>query len=108
MERGKSFRDYVTEYQCKAKNDQIDALCRTFGLDEWKLCEITRAGVSEATVNGFGRFDELKNTVDRAKAKTYFESIEGSGISPIRVNIQLHNLLQKFLLSGGFDIEWRL
>jgi type I restriction enzyme R subunit len=104
MEKGKSFRDYVTEYQCKAKNDQIETICRTFGLDEIKLRGIMGAGVSESTINEFGRFDELKDTVDKAKAKAYFEALEGTPIAPFKVNIMVHDLLQRFVLGGGFDI----
>ena len=104
MENGKHFRDYVTEYQCKAKNDQISALARTLGLDEAKLRGILSAGVTEATINEFGRFDELKATVDKATAKAYFEGLEGAPIAPIKVNIKLHELLQRFILSGGFDL----
>ncbi len=105
MENGKSFRDYVTEYQCRAKNDQIGALSQALGLDEAKLRGMMNAGLTEATINEFGRFDELKDTVDKAKAKAYFEGLEGKTIAPFKVNIKTHELLQRFVLGGGFDIK---
>lgn len=52
----------------------------------------------------FGRFDELKNTVDKAKAKSYFEELEGITVPNFRVNIKVHNLLARFILSGGFEV----
>jgi len=104
MEKGKSFRDYVTEYQCRAKNDQIGELCRTLGLDESKLREIMGSGISETTINEFGRFDALMGSADRTKAKAYFERIEGTAIATFKVNMKLHDLLQRFILSGGLDI----
>lgn len=63
------------------------------------------ANVTEASINEFGRFDELKASVDKNKAKEYFEKLEGAKIPPFKINIRVHNLLQKFILSGGFDIE---
>ena len=56
-------------------------------------------------INEFGRFDDLKDTVDKNKAKAYFEKLEGINIPPFKVNIRVHNLLKKFIISGGFDVE---
>lgn len=105
MESGKTFRDYVTEYQTRAKNDQIHRISWCLGLDEKKLCNLMAANVSEASINEFGRFDELKTSVDKNKAKEYFEKLEGAEIPLFKINIRVHNLLQKFILSGGLDIE---
>ena len=56
-------------------------------------------------INEFGRFDELKKTVDKAKAKQYFEAVEGTKIMPPKVNVKVDNLLREFILSDGIDIE---
>ncbi|GAB1483180.1 HsdR family type I site-specific deoxyribonuclease [Treponema sp.] len=104
MESGKTFRDYVTEYQYTAKNDQISALSRIFRLDKKKLLAMMNSGITEANINEFGRFDELKATVDKAKAKQYFDRLEGADIAEFKVNIKVHNLLKKFILNGGFEI----
>lgn len=61
--------------------------------------------LNEANLNEFGRYDELKKTVDKAKAKEYFEQTEGVKISPPKVNIKVDNLLRDFITSGGFDIK---
>ena len=63
------------------------------------------SGVTEININEYGRFDELKNTVDKNKAKEYFEKLEGTTIPPFKVNIKVHNLLQKFIIEDGFDID---
>jgi type I restriction enzyme R subunit len=104
MEKGKTFRDYVTDYQCRAKNDQIGALARGLGLDEARLRAMMNVGLTEATINEFGRFDELKDTVDKDKAKEYFECLEGGTLAPFKINIKIHDLLQEFILSGGFEV----
>jgi len=47
----------------------------------------------------------LKASVDKSKAKEYFEKLENAKIPPFKINIKVHNWLQKFILIGGFDIE---
>ena len=42
--------------------------------------------------------------VDKTKAKEYFEKLEGKKIPAFKVNIRIQNLLQKFILEGGFEI----
>ncbi|QTH42036.1 type I restriction endonuclease subunit R [Cohnella sp. LGH] len=105
MESGKTFREYVTEYQFRAKNDQIRRVSRFLGVDERKLRNLMAVNVTEASINEFGRFDDLKASVDKAKAKDYFEKLENAKISPFKINIKVHYLLQEFILKGGFDIE---
>jgi type I restriction enzyme R subunit len=105
MENGKTFRDYITEYQSKAKNDQIQRISRLLGVNEKKLRNLLAANVSEANINEFGRFDDLKASVDKVKAKEYFEELENAKIPPFKINIKVHNLLQQFVLLDGFDID---
>ena len=105
MESGKTFREYITEYQSQAKNDQIHRISHFLGVDEKKLCDLMALSVSEARLNEFGRFDDLKASVDTSKAKEYFEKLEATKIPPFKINIRVHNLLQEFILKGGFEIE---
>ena len=72
-EPGKTFRDYITEYQHQAKDDQIHRMAEILGLYEEKLRDMMGMKLTEADINEFGRFDELKKTVDRKKAKEFFE-----------------------------------
>ncbi len=101
----KTFRDYITEYQSNAKNTEIINICKVFGMDEEKLRSMMNTSITELNINEYGRFDELKSTVDKAKAKAYFEKLEGTKISPPKVNMKVHNLLKNFIISGGFEIE---
>ena len=101
-----TFRDYVTLYQTRAKNDQITRLSNALGLDEAKLRQLLRVGATESNLNEFGRFDDLMATVDRTKAKVYFETTEGKKMSPLKVNIHIQKLMRKFILSGGIDIVY--
>ena len=61
--------------------------------------------LTEHNINEFGRLDELKKTVDKSKAKAYFEAKEQTKLNPTKVNIRTDKLLREFILSDGFDFE---
>jgi len=105
LEIGMTLRDYINRYQQNAKNKEIIGLVKNFALDEIKLRDMLDSVLTETNIYDFNRFDELKNTVDKNKAKEFFERIEGTTLPMFKVNIKIHNLLRDFLLSGGFDIE---
>lgn len=102
---GKTLRDYITEYLLKAKDDQIHRVAVALGVDELKLRTIMSLRLNSTNINEFGRYDDLKKTVNKAKAKEYFEKIEGTKIIPPKVNVKVDNLLREFILGGGFEIE---
>ena len=104
LKKGKAFREYITEYQFNAKNDQIKKLASTLNLDETKLRNLMDIGINTININDYGRFDELKNTVDKVKAKVYFENKEGQSLPAFKVNIRIHDLLEKFIIEDGFEI----
>lgn len=104
-EQGKTLRDYITEYQHRAKKDQIHYFVDILGLDEGKLRNMMSLKLSENNINEFGRFDELKKTVDKRKAKVYFEAKEQTTLNMPKVNIRTDKLLRDFILSGGFELE---
>ncbi len=105
IDSARPFKEYITEYQTQAKNREIDAIAQLLGLDEAKLIALMNTNITEANINEYGRFDELKATVDKQKAKAYFESVEGQSIPPFKVNIKTANLLQKFIIEGGFELD---
>lgn len=99
------FKEYIAEYQSKAKIREIEAITQLFGLDKTNLAALMNTNITAANINEYGRFDELKATVDKQKAKVYFESVEGISIPPFKVNIKTANLLQKFIIDGGFELD---
>lgn len=105
VEEGKTLRDYITEYQFKAKNDQIHRFADTIGIDEDKLRGMMGLKLTETNINEFGRLDELKNTIDKSKAKAFFENKEGIKLNPPKVNIRVDKLVREFILKGGFEID---
>ena len=105
IDSSKTFREYVALYQANAENSQIMKLVELFGLDNEKLKEMINLNVTESNINDYGRFDDLKNSVDKTKAKLYFEELEGCTLPLPKVNIKVHNLLKDFILKGGYEIK---
>jgi len=101
VEVNSTFKDYIVEYQVKAQNDTIHQFANSLGLDETQLRTLLNSAVTEANINEFGRFDELKSTVDKDKAKAYFEALEGSGILMHKINMKIDSALRAFILSEG-------
>jgi len=102
---GKSLRDYINEYLSKARNDQIHRISVAIGVDENMLRNVMGLKLNENNLNEFGRYDELKKTVDKAKAKEYFEKVEGTKIIPPKVNVKVDKLLRDCIINGGYEIQ---
>ena len=106
VEEGKTFRDYITIYVTKAKDDQIHRLAAyALGLNEMMLRNMMSLHITEDNINEFGRFDALKATVDKPRARAYFEALIGKKIPIPMVNIRVDKLLRDFIIKGGYDIE---
>lgn len=104
VDKDKSIMDYITEYQTKASNDRISRIADTFGLDETKIRNIMNLHVNKSNINEYGRFDDLKSTVDKKKAREYFEKVEGRKIKPFEVNMMIDEYLRNFILDDTFEI----
>lgn len=103
-EDGKTLRDYITEYQLNAYNHQVTIFAETFGIDEKILIKMLNLGLTEKNINEFGRLDNLKSTLDKEKAKIYFEEKEKIKIIPPKIIMKFDALLRDFILKGGFEI----
>ena len=101
----RSVRDYIVEYQARAKNDQIHRMAEILGLHEQKLRDIMDKHVTENDIDAFGQYNDLVQSVDIDTAKAYFDKKEGEDIPKRKVRSKLDSLLRKYILSGGFDIE---
>ena len=104
VEDGKTLKDYITEYQVNAKNDQIHRFAVAVGVDEEKLRAIMAIHATESTINEYGRFDALKASVDMKIAKQYFEAVEGKPLPSFKITIKLDELLRKFIFADGFEV----
>ena len=104
LQEGKTFRDYITEYQNKSKHEQVERIVHYLGCSEELLIDLMESHVTEKNINDYGRFDRLKNTVVKDEAKAYFSAVEGKDIPMFRINSRAEKMLKDFILSGGKDI----
>lgn len=105
LEDGMTLRDYITTYARRAKNAQVERVVEALGIDGELLATMAALDLTESNINEFGRFDDLKDSVDKARAKAFFEQKEGKTLPLFKVNTRAAALLKKFILEGGFDID---
>ena len=104
LEEGKTLRDYITAYGRREKDGQFDRMVEALGVDRELLVEMAGLNLTETNLNEYGRFDRLKESVDRALARAYFEDVEGAPVAPFKVNVKAADLLKRFVLEGGFEL----
>lgn len=102
---GYSFRDYLTDYQANLGAQQIRAMVEYLGVDEKLLTGFMNTRVTPANINDYGRFDELLASVDRQKARQFFELREGTSVKPYQVSMKVDALLRDFVLQGRGVVE---
>jgi len=95
---GHTFRDYINGYKDSAESAQLNAVVNALGLDKRLLAALVADNVNEKNLNNFGRFDALKDTVDKNKAKAFFEKQEGVFIPLFKLNMRIDKFLKQFIL----------
>lgn len=101
----KTFIDYINEYQANTENDRIHHLAIAFGLDEEALRKLMNLKVTDHNLNEYGRFANLLASVDKMKARDWFEEKYGKRFKAFEVIQQTDALIRRFVLEGGFDID---
>lgn len=104
LEEGKTFHDYIVEYQTRARDNRTQRFADTLGLDAELLRDAMRNVFSESDITN-ALLKPIKDSMDMQKAKEYFEALEGSPLSMRKVVTKVDEMLRKFLLEGGFEIE---
>lgn len=102
---GEDFTDYIVDYQEKSESGHVTKLVDAIGVSEERLKEMLSLNITEKNINEFGRFDKLKDTANKKKAKAYFEEKLGEKLKVFEVNRYIHSLLHDFILKDGFDID---
>jgi type I restriction enzyme R subunit len=83
---------------------QIKRVTEVLGLNETLLIELTKSRLTESNINELGRLKRLIDSVDRSKAKSYFEKQEGQTLSDFTIGSKISKSLREFLLYGKFDV----
>ena len=100
LEQGKTFKDYIVDYQSRAQNDSIHEVAQHLRLEESLLREMNNLHLTLGNINEYNRFDKLVASVDLEKAKRFFEQETETEMNNFEVNLELDEYLRKFLVEG--------
>ncbi|WP_230683841.1 type I restriction endonuclease subunit R, EcoR124 family [Providencia rettgeri] len=100
---GHTFRDYINTYKGNAENALLNTVVDALGLDKGLLIVLMSDNVSEKNLNNFGRFDALKDSVDKTKAKAYFDKQDGAAFPPFKLNMRIEQFLKQFIFAQADD-----
>lgn len=95
---GKTIYDYIAEYQVDELKKQIMSVAEATGLNASQLINIMSNDPSEANLNEFNRFENLKQTLDFEKTKVFLSKVYNTDITGRRVMIKADEVLRKFIL----------
>lgn len=98
-----TFRDYLAAYQADIRQEQIKTVVAALGVDAQQLTDLMNTRVTDANLNEYGRFDKLKASVNKQKARQYFEVRESSSIRQYQANAKAAALLRNFVLTGELE-----
>mgnify|MGYP002522576624 FL=1 len=101
LDKGKSFHDYIVEYMNQAKYEKLHRVAEILGLDEHLLREIMSTDISPDNLNSYNRFNNLAKTIDKDKAKLFFEKTQGVKLLPFKIKPKAELFLRNFMLSNG-------
>ena len=104
LEEDKSFHDYIVEYQTRARDNRTQRFADAIGLDAELLRDAMRNVLSESDITN-ALLKPIKDSMDMQRAKAYFEQKEGTTLPMRKVMVKTDEMLRKFILQGGFDIE---
>lgn len=100
---GKSFREYISDLMKGAEDARIRRVIKRLGCYEKLLREMLTRKVTKENIEAYGKFDELKATVDNDKAREFFLTVEQMNFRESRLAMLIDAYLRQFLLSGGKD-----
>ena len=87
----------------KFNNDCIHKIASGFGIDEEKFKKLIISGANHENINVFGRYDELKKTLDINKTQKYLEQRDNKEYTLREAKIQADKEMRKIILNGGVD-----
>ena len=103
IEKGKTFIDYINEYQEKAKNDEIEKIVELLGLSEEKLRRMLALHLTEASINEYGYLDDLVNTVNMQKLQEYLQQKENKSVNGIKLRLRARSFIKNYILYGKME-----
>jgi len=105
LQAGMTFHDCLNEYRQRTEDGRVDAMVDAFGVDKGMLVSLMRSATTSSDPNSHGRLDALRQTINTAKAKAYFEGVLGEPWKPRYVRMRADSLLTEFVTKGDFDLD---
>lgn len=105
LEDGVSFHEYLSRYRRAQEDERILSIVDAFGVDRDQLVEVMHFAGLEDDINSHGRLDALKDSIDKDRARAFFEEIAGKPLRPRIVTREAKVLLTRFIEEGGFDLR---
>lgn len=103
-DENKTFREYITEYKCRTKENLINNVAVTFGLDLDKLSKLIERKANEKNINDFQEFDKLKDTWDVDKIVKYFSNKAGKNVKPYEAISDAKDMIKRFIIYGEITL----
>lgn len=100
---GKTFRQYIADYMKADEYARINRVVKRLGCSFSLIRELLERKVNSSTLDNYGKFTELKNSVNRVKAREFFKLVLRKDYIELRLPLYSEEYLRAFLLSGGQD-----
>lgn len=105
IEEGKTLMEYISERLYDERDKQINDIIEALGVDEGKLRHLMSLKPTLETINEYGRFEELKVTMDDEKVKNYYDNLTEKSNLLFMCTIKAYKLLRNFIVQDGFNID---
>mgnify|MGYP000448534255 FL=1 len=105
IEEGKTLMEYISERLYDERDKQINDIIEALGVDEGKLRHLMSLKPTLETINEYGRFEELKVTMDDEKVKNYYDNLTEKSNPLFMCKIKAYKLLRNFIVQDGFNID---
>ena len=103
-DESKSFTDYILDYKIKSKNDIINKIVSTFGLDKQKLENLVGRKPNEKNINEFDEFSNLMATIDKEKVKKYVTEKSGKEVKYFEAITEVEQLIKEYVITNQIEV----
>lgn len=100
LEPGKTIQDYINEYLLKELDKQMKILAEATGVNISMLNNLMKSGATEANLDEYNRFSNLRDTIDNNKTKDFLERITGRELESRFVKARWSRVLMDFILDA--------
>ena len=98
LEVGKTLQDYIAQYQRNELRKQILILSEATDINSSALQNLIESDVNEQNLNEYNRFEDLKATINLAKARVFLSRLEGGEVPSRMILPKMDEILTMFIL----------